>query len=133
MGTMTTAAALFSETPPALQKPVVYPLENQITLWENEVNFYHRVLTWCLLSCEEEDRAGLDALIGQLGVLRTCDLPALKEKLGFLQVQPSNNASRVGSETTELRDSFYYFDQNLHKLKLKIFQGFPRFGRVQIW
>ena len=122
-----------AETPRAVQKLVVYAPASQMVMWEEEVNFYRSLLTWWLHSCREENRVDIEALMAELNNLREFNLAASKEKLGVVQSQTSR-ANFQGWETTaDLRDSFYYFDQKLSNLKSKIFQGFTRFGHVQIW
>ncbi len=113
------------ETPFTLQKSVVYSLSVQMSIWEDEADFYNRLLIWCLLSCKEEDRPKIEALIAQLDELQASYQAAIKEGAAYAPAKLSG--------TADVRDLFYYFDQGLQQLKAKVFHDFPKFGRVQIW
>ncbi len=125
MEALFTTASQRIATPFTLQKSVVYSLSVQMSNWEEEANFYHRLLIWCLLSCKEKDRPDIEVLIAQLDELLASYRATLKEGATCAPVNPSG--------TTEIRDLFYYFDQRLQQLKAKVFHDFPKFGRVQIW
>lgn len=135
MGTIFASTALRTKAPLALHKPVICDLAKEMSNWEVEINFYHRLLTWSLFSCREEDRYDIEILLARLNNLRSCDLPALKEKLGLLPsgLDLDRTFNRNGQETAALRVRFDHFEQNLQRLKSKIFQAFPPFCRVEIW
>ncbi len=109
-----------------LQKPLAFRMEKQLSIWKEEISFYERLLGLCLLSCKEEHQSEIETLVAQFHIMGQVDLPALKEQL--------NQSFQPGyRETAGFRECFYAFDQNLDKLKSKIFRGFSHFGRVQIW
>lgn len=108
-------------------------LAQQLSNWEAETNFYHRLLTWSLLGCKETDRPSIEAFLAQVNRLRSADLPTLKTQLGFMQAALEPASEPVRPDTFALRARFNHVEQKLQALKLHIFEGFPRFGRVEIW
>jgi hypothetical protein len=103
-------------------------------MWEDEVNFYNRLLSWWLLGCEEEEQPVIESLVAQLKALKELDLPVMKEKMKAVQnTAVRANFRRWQQAKSDLHDVFYYFDQSLNKLKLNFFQGKSQFGHVKIW
>ncbi len=115
------------------QRLLIFSPQIQLAMWAEEVRFYRNLLAWWLLNCKEENRPEIESIMVQLNDLQEFDLPSSKEKIGIVQRQGGNNHSRAWRSMATLRDSFYYFEQKLNNLKLKIFEGFTRFGHVQIW
>jgi hypothetical protein len=106
-------------------KSLVYSINHQISIWEEEISFFHKLLTCCLYSCKEEQRLKIECLKLQLDKLRLIDLPKIKGNIE----QNNRNLDQNDSEAA----IYYFFDQNLSKVKTSIFQGFSGFCHVQIW
>ena len=115
------------------QRAVLYSPEIQLSMWEDELKFYHRLLTWWLLSCLEEDKPAIEALNVQLNELRERNFLALKENSGLKQFGAGHTYFLGTQVTTDLHDTYYHFEQRLNSFKAKIFKGFMQFGHVQIW
>ena len=66
-------------TPHALKLPAspltVQSMEVKINAVASEVNFYHKLLSWCLFSCREQQRPEIENLRVELEPLRNADLP----------------------------------------------------------
>lgn len=108
-------------------------LTKQLSNWEAETNFYHRLLTWSLLGCNEADRPAIEAFLVQVNRLRSTDLPTLKTQLAFAQTALEPTLNRARPETLALRARFNQFDHELQDLKLRIFANLSHFSRVEIW
>jgi hypothetical protein len=116
------------------QKLIVYAPEVQVSMWEDEVSFYNRLLSWWLLGCEEEEQPAIEGMMAQLKGLTELELPLMKEKMKLVQsTAVRSNFRRWQQAKADLRDLFYFFDQSLNKLKLTFFQGKSQYGHVKIW
>lgn len=100
-------------------RPVIYTRRLQIEMWEEDVRFYEHLLTWLRLSCKEESEREIEALHAQLSVLKGKDLPKLKQERNI-------------PYTIDELDCFYFFEESLRQIKLKIFHGFSKFIHVAI-
>ena len=116
------------------QKLIVYAPEVQVSMWEDEVSFYNRLLSWWLLGCEEEEQPAIEGMMAKLKGLTELELPLMKEKMKLVQsTAVRSNFRRWQQAKADLRDLFYFFDQSLNKLKLTFFQGKSQYGHVKIW
>lgn len=129
MKTMLNVPTVQTKTPIARQKPIVYALGSRVAMWQEEINFYDRLLNAWLFSCKEGNRAEIEALIVQLNDLRESSLSEIRKKVDVIQGQSGHS----NKEPADLHYTLYSFDQNLNHLKSKIFQVVIRFSPVQIW
>lgn len=102
-------------------------------MWEKEVNFFSRMLTWWSLNCHAEDQDVVDSLVAQMETFRVCELPALKVRTRDALQANGHPMYKNWQGFGELREHLYTFELRLNNLKAKIFDGFQRIGHVQIW
>lgn len=121
------------ETALPLTKPAAYSTEAQLSMWEREVNFYSRMLTWWSLNCHAADQDDVDSLVAQMETLRVGDLPALRDTAASALRATSGPMYKDWQGFSELRERLNCFEVRLDNLKAKIFDGFQRIGHVQIW
>ena len=105
-----------------------------LTMWQEELSFYNRLLAWWLLNCEPEQTSELEHLALQFNRLQNKDLAAVRENWNVAQsAQYQSLSGSWEAPSLELCASFDAFEQDLCHLKLKIFRGFGPFGHLQIW
>lgn len=129
MKTMLNGPTVQTKISIARQKPIVYALGSRVAMWQEEVNFYDRLLNSWLFSCKEGTRAEIEALIVEVNDLRESSLSEIRKKLDLVQ----GRTRYSNKEPADLHYTLYTFDQNLSHLKSKIFQVVIRLSPVQIW
>lgn len=135
MGTIQTSAVLPSAkviTPPL---PVISTLESKIASMENELNFYHQLLSWLLFSCDEAKCHVVKTLRAEVANLRDGSFPALIRGLENLKSELQNEMGYPDffSDVAHLQLYFNHIDGAMQLLKSKIQGGFSDFTHVRIW
>lgn len=135
MGTIQTSAVLPSAkviTPPL---PVISTLESKIAVMENELNFYHQLLSWLLFSCDETKCHVVKTLRGEVANLRDGSFPALMRGLENLKSELQNEMGHpdLFSDVAHLQLYFNHIDGTMQLLKSKIHGSFSDFTHVRIW
>lgn len=133
MQTSLSYKTLRTQVPGKSQQSVVLHLVGRLSEWDAELNFYHRLLTWSLLSCKEEDRPEIEALLVRIDRLRNVDLPALRAQVELARMALSPTFTHFRAEFMSLRTRSDYFDQKLRDCKSSIFKGLSHLIRVEIW
>lgn len=120
-------------TPHALKLPAspltVQSMEIKVNAVASEVNFYHKLLSWCLFSCREEQRPEIENLREAVAHLRNAELPVLFDNLKHLA-----GIKDQGELTPPpVQYQFQHIDDAFQALKSKIQRGFGEFTHICIW
>jgi hypothetical protein len=110
-------------------------LRLQWTYWTEEVNFYHRLLSWSLLSCADDTKNEVRSLLYHLSQFRDVELPVLKADLEALNRNAQGRPVQMNPELNHftLQNHFERVETALLAVKQQIFQCSNEFIRVRIW
>lgn len=134
MGTVQTPAIL-PQVASLQSKPVIKTLESKIATVREEMDFYHKLLSWLLFSCHEEKRYEIESFRKELKELRSGGFSALCE--GVERLKHEMQGGKGGEEFfMDIAHLHLYFDNTngiLQALKTRIHRGFSDFTHVCIW
>ena len=118
-----------------MPKPVIAKLESKIAATAAEMDFYHKLLSWLLFSCHEDQRYAIETLRKELAELRRGRFPALLEGLERLknETQWEMEQQDLYSDIAYLQMFFNHTDGTFQSLKSKVHEDFGDFTHVCIW
>lgn len=110
-------------------------LESRLADVEAEMEFYHKLLSWLLFSCEEEKRHTIETYRAALADLRNGRFSALSEGLERLKNERRSRVEEhdLFADLAHLQLYFNHVNGALYSLKSKIQRDFSDFTHVCIW
>ena len=115
--------------------PVIASLEAKIVAAKNELDFYHKLLSWLLFSCLEEKRPVIEKLRAEVADFRNSGFSSLAEGVDRLKEEAKNEMSLLdlSSDIAHLLLYFNHLDVKFQMLKIQIQRRFGEFTHICIW
>lgn len=135
MGAIQSSDVLLPKSKPLSLFAAIELLESKIAAVESEMNFYHKLLSWLLLSCHEEKRRVIESFRNELADLREGSFSQIQSGFKGLQSVAKGETGQleVNADIDNLLMYFQFADGTLQSLKSRIQQGFSDFTHVCIW